>query len=386
MTDLRVPFSRPSHSSADLDALARVLASGRLEGDGRETHACHARLEAITGARRALLTTSGTAALEMACLLLDLKPGDEVVLPSFTFSSSANAVALRGAVPVFVDVRPDTLNLDETRLEAAIGARTRAIMPVHYAGVACDMAAIGAVAADHGLAVIEDAAQAVCATYRNRPLGGIGTFGALSFHVSKNVSCGEGGALLINDPAYAERAEILWEKGTNRARFLRGEIDKYTWEDVGSSFLPSEILAALLASQLERADAITAARRALWDRYHAALAELEEEGRLRRPQVPPECGHNAHIYHVLLADEAERTRVMTALKGLGIATQFHYVPLHASPAGRRLGRTAGPMAVVEDVSARLLRLPLFPDMTEDQQALVIGQITRLLGQAPRGVP
>ena len=378
MVDFAVPFSRPSLDESDVATAERVLRRGQLEGGGHDTRACHAWLEAMTGCRRALLTTSGTAALEMACLLLDLKPGDEVILPSFTFSSSANAVALRGAVPVFVDVRPDTLNLDETRLVAAITARTRAIMPVHYAGVACEMTAIGAVAADHGLAVIEDAAQAICATYRGRPLGGIGTFGALSFHVSKNVSCGEGGALLVNDPAHAGRAEVLWEKGTNRARFLRGEIDKYTWEDLGSSFLPSEILAALLASQLARAEAITTARRTLWDRYHAALAGLEAEGRLRRPQVPADCGHNAHIYHVLLADEAERARVMGALRVDGIHTQFHYVPLHSAPAGRRFGRVAGPMAVVEDVAGRLLRLPLFPDMTKAQQALVVSRLADVL--------
>ena len=386
MPEPDVPFSRPSYSREDLAAVTDVLESGALAGGGRYTRLCHEWLEKNLGCRKAFLTGSGTQALEMACLLLDLRPGDEVILPSFTFSSSANAIVLRGAVPVFVDVRPDTLNLDEREVEGAITARTRAVMPVHYAGVGCAMADVLETAQRHGLAVIEDAAQAVCASYRDQPLGSLGEMGALSFHVSKNVSCGEGGALLINDDRFSERAELLWEKGTNRARFLRGEVDKYTWDDLGSSFLPSEIAAALLFAQLSRAQEITDIRRAIWSRYHEALAPLEDEGLLRRPRVPQDRTPNGHIYFVLLASEDDRDSVMQDLRAVGVATQFHYVPLHSSPAGRRFGRAHGSLEATEDLSGRLLRLPLFPDLTSDAQERVVASLSRALRERSRARP
>ena len=340
------------------------------------TRRAQALLETMTGSAKVLLTSSGTAALEMACLLLELEPGDEVIVPSFTFSSCANAIALRGAVPVFVDVRPGTLNLDVELIEDALTARTRAIMPVHYAGVAAEMDAIMDIAKRRGLAVIEDAAQGIGASYRGSALGAIGTLGAFSFHGSKNISCGEGGALLVNDPGIVERAESL-EKGTNRSKFFRGEIDKYTWIDIGSSFLPSEITAALLVCQLEQAGSITARRRAAWERYHAALAALESEGMLRRPQVPQDCGSNGHIYAVIMRSGADRDAALAALKGLGVSATFHYVPLHSSPAGQRLGRAHGTLRITNDLSARLLRLPLYDDITPDDQDYVVACVQQV---------
>lgn len=335
------------------------------------TRRTQALLEAMTGSPKVLLTSSGTAALELACLLLDLGPGDEVIVPSFTFSSCANAIALRGAIPVFVDIRPDTLNLDERLIESALTRRTRAIMPVHYAGVAADMDAIMNTTRRHGLAVIEDAAQGVCAAYSGSPLGTIGKLGAFSFHGSKNISCGEGGALLINDKALVERAEIIWEKGTNRSRFIRGEVDKYTWLELGSSFLPSEITVALLVCQLEHAHAITARRRLAWQHYHVALAELEAEGLLRRPFVPQKCDSNGHIYAVIMPTAQTRDAMLNELKSRGVHATFHYVPLHSAPAGQRLGRTPATMDVTDDLSARLLRLPLFSDITPADQDYVV---------------
>jgi dTDP-4-amino-4,6-dideoxygalactose transaminase len=352
-------------------AIAAVLNSGSIVGGGDVTQRAQEFLGKLTGARKVLLTGSGTSALEFACLLLNLKAGDEVIVPSFTFSSCANSIALRGAVPVFVDIRPDTLNIDETIVEDAITSRTRAIMPVHYAGVAADMEVLSGIAARHGLAIIEDAAQGVGATYRGAPLGSLGTLAALSFHGSKNVSCGEGGALLVNDASFEERAEILWEKGTNRSRFIRGEVDKYTWMDIGSSFLPSEVTAALLLAQLEAVDVITIRRREAWHRYHAALAGLEQAGWVRRPVVPQECDGNAHIYAVLLPTAELRDPVLSALKARGIQATFHYIPLHSAPAGRRLGRVHGSTAVTDELSARLLRLPLFHNIEADDQAYVV---------------
>jgi len=354
-----IPFNRPYMTGRELDYIAEAHAHGHLAGDGIFTKRCHAWLERTTGAKRALLTHSCTAALEMAALLLDLEPGDEVIMPSFTFVSTANAFALRGAVPVFVDIRADTLNIDETLIEAAITPRTRAICVVHYAGVGCEMDAIEAIAARHGIAVVEDAAQGILATYRERPLGAIGAFGALSFHETKNIIAGEGGALLVNDPRFVERAEIIREKGTNRSQFFRGQVDKYTWVDVGSSYLPSEILAAFLAAQIEQAEAITARRLALWNRYHEALASLEAAGRLRRPIVPAHCSHNAHMYYVLLDDLDARTRFIASLKSKDIHPVFHYIPLHSAPAGRRYARTSGDLAVTDTTSERLVRLPLW---------------------------
>ncbi len=376
MSQHAIPFNRPYMTGRELDYIAEAHAHGHLAGDGIFTKRCHAWLERTTGARRALLTHSCTAALEMAALLLDLEPGDEVIMPSFTFVSTANAFALRGAVPVFVDIRPDTLNIDENLIEAAITPRTRAICVVHYAGVGCEMDAIGSIAARHGLAIVEDAAQGILATYRDRPLGAIGAFGALSFHETKNIIAGEGGALLVNDPHFVERAEIIREKGTNRAQFFRGQVDKYTWVDIGSSYLPSEILAAFLAAQIEEAEAITTRRLALWNHYHEALAPLEAAGRLRRPVVPAHCTHNAHMYYVLLDGLDARTRFIAALKSDDIHPVFHYVPLHSAPAGRNYGRTSGDLGVTERTSERLVRLPLWlPDL---DQARVIDAVKAFL--------
>jgi dTDP-4-amino-4,6-dideoxygalactose transaminase len=354
-----IPFNKPYMTGRELWLISQAHAKGHLSGDGAFTRQCHAWLEEKTGCRKALLTHSCTAALEMSALLLDLQPGDEVIMPSFTFVSTANAFVLRGAVPVFVDIRPDTLNLDEALVEAAITPRTRAICVVHYAGVACEMDAILAIAERQGLKVVEDAAQGIFSTYKGRPLGSIGTFGALSFHETKNVISGEGGALLVNDPTYVERAEIIREKGTNRSKFFRGQVDKYTWVDVGSSYLPGEIIAAFLAAQLEEGDAITSQRMALWDRYHAWAQRYEEAGFVRRPVVPAHCTHNAHMYYLLLPGLEARTNFIQQLKDRGIGAVFHYIPLHSSPAGKRFGRTGGDLRVTDETSERLVRLPLW---------------------------
>ena len=354
-----IPFNRPYMTGQELACIQQAHANGHLSGDGPFTRRCHAWLEQATGASRALLTHSCTAALEMSALLLNLAPGDEVIMPSYTFVSTANAFVLRGAVPVFVDIREDTLNLDERLVEAAITSRTKAICVVHYAGVACEMDAIMAIARRHGLAVVEDAAQAILSTYHGRPLGTIGELGALSFHETKNIISGEGGALLCRDPEMAERAEIIREKGTNRSRFFRGQVDKYTWVDVGSSFLPGEITAAFLAAQTDAAHAITQRRLAIWDRYHAWAAPREAAGELRRPIVPAHCGHNAHMYYLLLPSLAARTRFIAALKARGVAAVFHYIPLHTSPAGMRLGRHDAPLPATDALSDRLVRMPLW---------------------------
>jgi len=377
---MRIPFNHPYMTGREPALIAAAHANGQLAGDGPFTRRCHDWLERRTGAPRALLTHSCTAALELTALLLDLAPGDEVILPSFTFVSTANAFVLRGAVPVFVDVRPDTLNLDESRIEAAITPRTRAIVPVHYAGVACEMDAILAIARKHGLRVVEDAAQGVMATYKGRALGALGDLGAYSFHETKNVIAGEGGALLVNDPALAARAEILREKGTDRSRFFRGEVDKYTWQEAGSSFLPGELIAAFLAAQLEEAESITARRRASWAWYHARLTPLEEAGRLRRPIVPSECGHNAHMYYVLIAPGIDRQVVLETLKADGVMAVFHYVPLHSSPGGLRYGRASGDLKVTDDIAARLIRLPLWVGLTEAQQERVCASLERAIAR------
>jgi dTDP-4-amino-4,6-dideoxygalactose transaminase len=354
-----IKFNKPFLTGRELQLIQEAAAEGHLSGDGRFTRQCHAWLEARTGCAKALLTHSCTAALEMAALLLDLEPGDEVIMPSFTFVSTANAFVLRGAVPVFVDIRPDTLNLDEALIEAAITPRTRAICVVHYAGVACEMDPILDIAARHGLAVVEDAAQGVLSSYKGRPLGSIGALGALSFHETKNVISGEGGALLVNDPALVERAEIIREKGTNRSKFFRGQVDKYTWVDVGSSYLPSEILAAFLSAQLDEADSISQRRIDLWNRYHAWAAKHEAAGRLRRPVVPDHCVHNAHMYYLLLRDLEDRTAFIARLNQAVVGAVFHYVPLHSSPAGMRYGRAAGALPVTDSTTDRLVRMPLW---------------------------
>jgi dTDP-4-amino-4,6-dideoxygalactose transaminase len=350
---------------------------GQLAGDGTYTKRCSEWLEKTTGAHKVLLTHSCTAALEIAALLADIQPGDEVIMPSYTFVSTANAFVLRGALPVFVDIRPDTLNIDETQIEAAITPRTRAIVPVHYAGVSCEMDTIMEIAKRYNLLVIEDAAQGVMSTYRGRALGSIGHLGTYSFHETKNVISGEGGALLVNDPSLASRAEIIREKGTNRSQFFRGQVDKYTWVDVGSSYLPGEIIAAFLWAQLEEAESITARRLELWNAYHAAFESLEAAGRLRRPIVPEGCEHNAHMYYFILRELADRTQFIDEMKQQGVNCVFHYVPLHSSPAGKKYGRAVGDMAVTNDLADRLVRLPVWVGL-EQQQERVIDTASELL--------
>jgi dTDP-4-amino-4,6-dideoxygalactose transaminase len=356
---LDVPFNMPYMTGRELEYIAQAHRNRHLAGDGEFTKKCHAWLEQQTRTSKALLTHSCTAALEMAAILSNVGPGDEVIMPSYTFVSTANAFVLRGATPVFVDIRPDTLNIDETKIESAITGRTRAVVLVHYAGVACEMDAILEIARRHDLLLIEDAAQALASTYNERPLGSIGTLGCLSFHETKNVISGEGGALLVNDPALMRRAEIVREKGTNRTQFFRGEVDKYTWIDVGSSYLPSDIIAAFLWAQLEDANNILAARMAAWQTYHRAFGELESEGLLRRPVIPSGCRHNAHLYYILLPRSFPRTRFIEELRARGVSAVFHYVPLHDSPAGRRFSRQSGALSVTEDVSRRLVRLPMW---------------------------
>ena len=366
----QIAFTRAVTGGREMAYLSEALASGRLAGGASFTRRCEAHLAGALRAPRVLLTHSCTGALEMAALLADLQPGDEVIMPSFTFSSTANAFVLRGAVPVFVDIRPDTLNLDERQVEAAIGPRTRAIVPVHYAGLPCDMDALLRIAARHGLLVIEDAAQGHEVAYRGRALGTLGHLGCLSFHETKNLVAGEGGALVINDERFVERAEILREKGTDRSRFVRGQVDKYTWQDVGSSFVPSELSAAVLLAQLEAAGDITRHRRALFDRYREALRPLADAGRVVLPGYPAEAA-NGHIFWMLLRDAAERAEMMDHLKALGVQSVFHYVPLHSSPAGRRFTRAHGALPVTDEVAARLLRLPMHAGLrTDDVDAVV----------------
>lgn len=373
-----IVFNKPYMTGKELHYIAEAHLNGKLAGDGPFTKRCHEWLEKRNGARKALLTHSCTAALEMAALLADIKPGDEVIMPSFTFVSTANAFVLRGGVPVFVDIRADTLNLDEQLIKGAITPRTKAIVPVHYAGVACEMDAIMDIARTHGLLVVEDAAQGVMSTYKGRALGSIGDLGAYSFHETKNVISGEGGALLVNTDAFGARAEIIREKGTDRSRFFRGEVDKYTWQEAGSSFLPGEIIAAFLWAQLEEVTAITNRRLELWGYYHDRLAAMEAKGVLRRPVVPAECVHNAHMYYVLLAPGIDRQSVLQELKVGGVNAVFHYVPLHESPAGSRFGRAHGDLMNTTDLSERLIRLPLWLGMTREIQEKVLGELEQIL--------
>lgn len=366
-----IPFNRPYMTGQELPNMAEAHARMHLAGDGEFTRRCHLWLEEQTGTARALLTHSCTAALEMAALLLDIRPGDEVIMPSWTFVSTANAFVLRGGVPVFVDIRSDTLNLDERLIEAAITPRTRAIVPVHYAGVGCDMPAIMQIARHHRLKVVEDAAQGIMADCRGTALGCWGDLGTLSFHETKNLIAGEGGALLVNDPELVERAEILREKGTDRSRFYRGQVDKYTWQDIGSSYLPGELIAAFLWAQLQQADAITRQRITLWDHYHNQLEPLERRGLLRRPHIPADGTHNAHLYGIRLAPGLSRQTVLNAFAAAGIGAVFHYVPLHDAPAGRRWGRASGPLPVTCAVADSLIRLPLWVGLTTAQQDRVI---------------
>jgi len=371
MSDDYIPFNRPYMTGRELKYIAQAHANGHLAGDGMFTKKCHAWLEELTGARRALLTHSCTASLDMAAILANIRPGDEVIMPSYTFVSTANAFVLRGGIPVFVDIRPDTLNIDETLIEAAITPRTKAVVPMHYAGVACEMDTIEGIAQRHKLLVIEDAAQAVMSDYKGRPLGSIGHLGAYSFHETKNIISGEGGALLINDAQFVERAEIVREKGTNRGQFFRGEVDKYTWVDIGSSYLPGEVIAAFLWAQMEEAQDIMRRRLDIWQFYHDALAPHEAAGILRRPIIPKECRHNAHMYYILLESPEQRTSLIAKLKEQGVLAVFHYVPLHGAPAGKRYGRISGDLKNTEDLAFRLLRLPLWIGLTEAQQAKIV---------------
>lgn len=375
-----IPFNKPSVVGPEFEYMQDAIANRHLSGNGPFADRCTAWLEREIGSARALITHSCTGALEMSMILSDVGPGDEVIMPSFNFVSSANVAVLRGAVPVFVDIREDTLNLDERLVEAAITERTKAIVAVHYAGVACDLDTLKELADARGLALVEDDAQGLLATFRDRPLGSVGRFATLSFHESKNIVCGEGGALLVNDPADVERAEIIHEKGTDRLKLLRGQIDKYTWVDVGTSYVQSELNSAFLWAQLEHAEAITADRMRVWRRYHEAFAELEAGGSVRRPTVPQDREHNAHIYYLVLPGIAERDRFIARLREQAIGTAFHYVSLHASPAGLRYARTAGELNVTESVSDGLVRLPLWSRMPDE---MVDRVIAATLEAAPR---
>ena len=381
---IHIPFNKPYMTGKELHYISQAHQNGHLSGDGAFTQKCHTWLEKQVTCKKALLTHSGTAALEMAAILVDIRPGDEIIMPSYTFVSTANAFVLRGGVPVFVDIRPDTLNIDETKIEAAITNKTKAIVPVHYAGVACEMEAIMSLAEKHGLLVIEDAAQAIMCGYIGKPLGSIGHLAALSFHETKNIHAGEGGALLVNDVRFIERAEIVREKGTNRNKFFRGEVDKYTWVDIGSSYLPSELVAAFLYAQMEEAEKITQKRLELWRAYHAAFEKLESEGKIRRPIIPERCKHNAHMYYLLLPDFHKRTDFITRLKEHGIHTVFHYVPLHTAPAGGSYCRTHGDMEVTCAMSDRLVRLPMWIGVN-DHMDYIIEHVINAIREMPVGL-
>lgn len=374
---MKIPFNKPHMTGKEHVYITEAYTNGMLAGDGPFTKQCHEWLEKNTGAKKALLTHSCTAALEMSAILLDIEPGDEVIMPSYTFVSTANAFALRGAVPVFVDIRPDTLNLDEKLIEGAITSKTKAIVPVHYAGVACEMDAIMAIANKHHLAVVEDAAQGLMSSYKGRPLGSIGNMGTFSFHETKNIISGEGGALLVNDPKLVTQAEIIREKGTDRSRFFRGAVDKYTWQSIGSSFLPGELIAAFLWAQLEDAKSITEKRLAIWHEYHQMLGPLESKGILRRPIIPEDCQQNGHLYYILLNPKIDRQKVLAEFKDAQIMAPFHYIPLHSSPAGMQLGRAHGSMEVTDAISEQLLRLPLWYSISKEEQERVVAVLAKL---------
>lgn len=380
---MRITFNKPYLTGKELEYVAKACKSGHLSGDGEFTSRCSSWLERDANVRRALITHSCTAALEMAAILAEIQPGDEVIMPSYTFVSTANAFVLRGGVPVFVDIKTDTLNIDEAKIEEAITTKTKAIVPVHYAGVSCEMDAIMQIASRHDLLVIEDAAQGVMSTYKGRPLGTIGHLGCLSFHETKNIISGEGGALLVNDPAFVDRAEIIREKGTNRSKFFRGQVDKYSWVDVGSSYLPSEPVAAFLWAQMEEAEQITNRRLAIWEQYHDGFSKLAADARLKLPTIPDDCKHNAHMYYLLLRDLQERSCLIERLNKDGIASVFHYIPLHSSEFGSRVGRTSGELHVTTDLSQRLLRLPFWVGL-EDDLPYVIERVANAV-YAMRGI-
>jgi dTDP-4-amino-4,6-dideoxygalactose transaminase len=381
ITQEKIPFNWPHMTGKELNYIVEAHLNGSLAGDGPFTKHCHRWLEEQMGCDKALLTHSCTAALEMAALLIDIQPGDEVIMPSYTFVSTANAFVLRGGIPVFVDIREDTLNLDERLIEEAITPRTRAIAPVHYAGVSCEMDTIISIAKNHQLKVIEDAAQGVMSSYKGRSLGSIGDLGAYSFHETKNVISGEGGALIVNDPELAIKAEIIREKGTDRSRFFRGEVDKYTWQEAGSSFLPGELIAAFLWAQLQEARNITNKRLDAWNYYEHLLKKgggCEINSKIRRPFIPQECEHNAHMYYVLLSPGIDRNVVLEKLRDENINAVFHYVPLHSAPGGLRYGRVHGNMTNTDNQSSQLIRLPIWYGITKDQQERVVDVLFKAL--------
>ena len=377
MTSCLIPFNKPCLTGNELRYIAEAIQAGHSAGDGSFTKRCHQLLEQQLAINKALLTTSCTHALEMAALLLNVRPGDEVIVPSFTFVSTVNAFVLRGARPVFADIHPDTLNLDESQIERLVTEHTRAIVPVHYAGVGCEMDRIGEIAARHGLAVVEDNAHGLFGKYRGRYLGTFGSLASQSFHETKNFICGEGGALLINDPQYCERAEIVREKGTNRSRFFRGQVDKYTWVDAGSSYLPSDILAAFLLAQLESREQIQAKRRRIWEYYREHLQTWACERGVGLPVVPPWCEQPYHMFYLVLPSLEQRQDMIAHLKQQGIMAVFHYLPLHLSDMGRGYGGRPGDCPVTESFSDRLLRLPFYNDLTEEDQARVVNAVTAI---------
>lgn len=371
-----IPFNKPFIAGKELYYIAQAVTMGNIAADGYFTKVCSHFLEERFGIKKVLMVPSGTAALELAAMLCDLRPGDEVIMPSYTFVSTASAFVRVGARPVFVDIRPDTLNIDETKIESAITERTRVIVPVHYAGVSCEMDTIMEIARRYNLLVVEDAAQGVNAFYKGRALGSIGHLGCYSFHETKNYICGEGGALCINDERFIERAEILRDKGTNRQKFFRGEVDKYTWVDLGSSYVMAEILAAFLWGQLECLEQITNRRREIYEFYEERLKPLEDAGHLRLPRIPPECQSNYHLFYILARDAQERDELLSYLKQNGIHAVFHYVPLHTSPMGYKFGYRQGDLPITEDLAARLVRLPMFYELTKAEQGRVIDSLTR----------
>lgn len=371
---MKIPFNKPYLTEKEMKYIKHAHSLWWLAGDGYYTNKCHIWLEKTIGTKKALLTTSCTSALDMIAILIDIKPGDEVIMPSFNFPSTANAVVLRGGVPVFVDIREDTLNINEKQIENAITPKTRAIFVVHYAGVGCEMTTINKIAKRYNLLVLEDAAHGLLARFNGQYLGTLGHLGAFSFHETKNVTAGEGGTLLINDEKFIDRAEIIREKGTNRAKFYRGQVDKYTWVDIGSSYLPSEITAAFLAAQLERAFQITKKRVRIWNEYHEALKFLEKKGYIKRPFIPRSCEHNGHLYYILVENLKVRDGLINFLKKREILAPFHYIPLHTSPAGRKFGRFVGKMTITRKTSNNLLRLPLFYDIKDSEVDYVVKSI------------
>ncbi len=375
-----IPFNKPHLTHKEIGYINHAHSLGKLAGDGYYTKLCHEWIEKNIGGKKALLTHSCTGALEMMAILSKVEPGDEVIMPSFTFVSTANAFVLRGAVPVFVDIRKDTLNLNEKLIEDAITDKTKGIVPVHYAGVACEMDTINKIAKKHNLLVMEDAAQGFLSTYKGRNLGTLGHMSAFSFHETKNVISGEGGALVINEERFSERAEMIREKGTNRAKFFRGQVDKYTWVDIGSSYLPGEIIAAFLMAQFENASEINEQRLKVWKTYHKGLKSLEEKGLLRRPIIPRDCEHNGHMYYILVDSLKTRTKLIEYLKKYNILSVFHYIPLHSSPAGKKYGRFVGDMNVTDTVSDTLVRLPLFYNLTPEEHEEIIKNIYRFFKQ------